>query len=305
MNARTRARGASESVTRFALRACRAAAVTLGAFLAASTTAAAAAPDAHGTATEISVSTVDHSPWDGILKRYVRRGEDGVNRFEYGAVDAADRKALDQYLSALQETAVTALGRDAQMAFWINLYNAYTVKLVLDHYPVASIRTIPAGRGPSLAALFRFDTWASMVLGGPWATPLATVEGDALSLDDIEHRILRPGWRDPRIHYAVNCAAMSCPNLSPAAFTADNLEAMLEGGARDYVNHPRGVRVEGDRARLSSIYRWYRKDFGGTQEAILAHLRNYADADLAAALDRAQAIEWLDYDWSLNEFPRE
>lgn len=239
MNARTRARGASESVTRFALRACRAAAVTLGAFLAASTTAAAAAPDAHGTATEISVSTVDHSPWDGILKRYVRRGEDGVNRFEYGAVDAADRKALDQYLSALQETAVTALGRDAQMAFWINLYNAYTVKLVLDHYPVASIRAIPAGRGPSLAALFRFDTWASMVLCGPWATPLATVEGDALSLNDIEHRILRPGWRDPRIHYAVNCAAMSCPNLSPAAFTADNLEAMLEGGARLRQSPPR------------------------------------------------------------------
>ena len=187
------------------------------------------------------------------------------------------------------------------MAFWINLYNAYMVKLVLDHYPAASIREIPGRPRSQPAALFRFETWASLFLGGPWASPLATVEGETLSLNDIEHRVLRPGWRDPRIHYAVNCASMSCPNLSPVAYTADNLDALLEGGARDYVNHRRGARVDGHRLLLSSIYRWYRKDFGGTQEAILAHLRIYADADLAVALDRVQAIDWLDYNWSLNE----
>ena len=297
MNARIRARGAAG---RTALRTCHAAAAVLCVILGASASMAAAL-DTHGTGTEISVNSVDHSPWDALLQRYVRGSDDGVNRFDYAAVAAADREALDRYLAALHAVPVARLGRDAQMAFWINLYNAFTVKLVLDHYPVASIREIPAGRGPSLAALFRFETWASLFLGGPWASPLATVEGETLSLNDIEHRVLRPGWRDPRIHYAVNCASMSCPNLSPVAYTADNLDALLEGGARDYVNHRRGARVDGDRLLLSSIYRWYRKDFGGTQEAILAHLRTYADADLAAALDRVQAIDWLDYDWSLNE----
>lgn len=295
-------RSAPEPIARFTLRTCHAIAAALGVSVAASTTMA-AAPDAHGASTEITMSRVDHSPWDALLQRYVRGGGDGVNRFDYAAVAAADRVALDRYLTALQAIAVAKLDRDSQMAFWINLYNAYTVKLVLDHYPVASIRQVPAGRGPSLAALFRADTWASMMLGGPWATPLVTVEGERLSLNDIEHRILRPRWRDPRIHYAVNCASISCPNLSPVAFTADNLETLLENGARAYVNHPRGAHAEGDRLRLSSIYRWYRKDFGGSKDAILAHLRTYAAPDLAAALDRVRTIEWLDYDWSLNDLP--
>ena len=259
------------------------------------------ATDAAGS--EIFVGSVDHSAWDILLRRYVRSIGDGVNRFDYGAVDAADRAALDRYLQALEVSAVGMLGRDAQMAFWINLYNAYTVKLVLNHYPVSSIRDVRAGRGPSLAALFRFETWASMVLGGPWAVPLVTVEGRRLSLNDIEHRILRPQWRDPRIHYAVNCASISCPNLSPAAYTADNLETLLEQGARDYVNHPRGVRIAGGRLQLSSLYRWYRGDFGDLDAAIVAHLKTYAEPDLAAALDSARAIEWLDYDWSLNDLP--
>ena len=286
MNARTKAQRASESLLRSAVQASCATAVALGMTVAASVTAA--APDAPGSRSELSVSPVDHSPWDRLLQRYVRRAEDGVNRFDYGAVETTDRAALDRYLAALQATAVTGLGRDAQMAFWINLYNAYTVKLVLDHYPVASIRDIPGGRGPSLAALFRFDTWASMVLGGPWASPIATVEGKRFSLNDIEHRVLRPAGAIPilRIHYAVNCASLSCPNLAPSAYTADNLEALLEGGARDYVNHPRGVRVEGGRAWLSSIYRWYDEDFGGSEEFLLAHLKRYAEPGLDAALER-------------------
>ena len=302
MNARTRAQGAVQPIPRIATRVCFAAAAALSASIAASTTMA-AAPDAHGAGPEVAVNAVDHSPWDALLQRYVRAGDDSVNRVDYAAVDAADRDALERYLRALQATPVAALDRGAQMAFWINLYNAYTVKLVLDHYPVASIREVPAGRGPSLAALFRFDTWASMFLGGPWATPIVRVEGRRLSLNDIEHRILRPGWSDPRIHYAVNCASMSCPNLSPVAYTSENLDALLERGARDYVNHPRGATAEGDRLHLSSIFRWYREDFGGTDEAILAHLRAYADSGLAAALDGVQAIEWLDYDWSLSDLP--
>ena len=138
---------------------------------------------------------------------------------------------------------------------------------------------------------------------GAGAAPLAVVEGERLSLNDIEHRILRPGWRDPRIRDAVNCAAMSCPDLSQVAYTADNLETLLERGARRYVNHPRGARVSGQRLQLSSIYRWYRGNFGGSEAALIAHLKNYAEPELAAALEGVNAIEWLDYDWSLNDLP--
>ena len=256
---------------------------------------------AEATPSKTAVGSIDHSQWDILLQRYVRSGEDGVNRFDYASVAPADRDALGRYLDTLQASAVASLGRDAQMAFWINLYNAQTVKLVLDHYPVASIRQISAGRGPSLAAIFRFDTWASMILGGPWATPLLTVEGKRLSLNDVEHRILRPRWRDPRIHYAVNCASMSCPNLTPVAYTAENLETLLERAAREYVNHPRGVRLQDGGLHLSSLYRWYRSDFGDSDEALIAHLRAYAAPGLAAELARVQTIKWLDYDWSLND----
>src|SRR5260370_23661258 len=111
----------------------------------------------------------------------------------------------------------------------MNLYEEMTVKIVLDHYPVKSIRDIAISPG--------------LFATGPWGRKLITIEGRAVSLDDIEHRILRPIWRDPRVHYAVNCAALGCPNLARRAYDAQRLETMLEVAARTYVNHPRGSSV--------------------------------------------------------------
>ncbi len=229
----------------------------------------------------------DHGPWAAFLNRYLRRGADGINRLAYAAVTNADRDLLRRYVDALAAVTPADMARDAQFAYWVNLYNALTVDTVLDHYPVASIRDIDISPG-----------WFA---DGPWGKKLLTVDGADLSLDDIEHRILRPIWRDPRVHYAVNCAALGCPNLRPQPFTAARLDAMLDAGARAYVNHPRGARVRDGKLRVSSIYVWFRADFGGDDAGVIAHVKHYAEPELRRALSGVRRIASHDYDWALND----
>ena len=234
-----------------------------------------------------SSETIDHSAWDRFVKAYVSEHEDGVNRVAYGRVNRADRQALEDYIRGLTETSISRFNRDEQQAFWINLYNALTVKIVLDHYPVASIRDIDISPG------FFSD--------GPWGAEIITVENEPVSLDDIEHRILRPIWRDPRIHYAVNCASIGCPNLLTRAVTAENAEGYLDEGARAYINDKRGAEVRGGDLIVSSIYDWFEADFGGNEAGVIAHLRRYADQDLAAKLAGITSISDDRYDWDLND----
>jgi len=231
--------------------------------------------------------TVDHSAWDRMLAAHIVASPDGINRFSYGRVTAADKRTLKTYLAALEGAKVTVLKPGEQRAFWINLYNALTIDVVLDHYPVKSIKDIAIGPG--------------LFTSGPWGRPLVTVEGRKLSLDNIEHDILRKVWRDPRVHYAVNCASIGCPNLMAKAFTGGDLDDMLTQGARDYINHPRGARVGDGRLRLSQIYSWYRKDFGASEAELLRHLSVYAGPGLKKHLAGIDRIAGYDYDWSLNE----
>lgn len=231
---------------------------------------------------------VDHSAWDRFLNRYlITAHPSGINRLRYGDVTAKDSQELGSYIDSLQGIPVSRLNRDEQMAYWINLYNAATVKVVLDHYPVSSITKI--------------DLSSGLLSRGPWDAKLLEVEGEEVSLNDIEHRILRPIWRDPRVHYAVNCASIGCPNLQNLAYTAANLEALLEKGAREYINHPRGASFQGNKLVLSSIYDWFQEDFGGSEEGVLRHLRRYAAAELAGRLDGYSGRIGYAYDWSLNE----
>lgn len=116
----------------------------------------------------------------------------------------------------------------------------------------------------------------------------------------MEHRILRPLWKDNRVHYAVNCASLGCPNLQPQAYTPENMELLLEKGAREYVNHSRGVRFAGERLYLSSIYDWFQADFGESDEAVLRHLRQYAAPDIASRLKEFRGKISYDYDWRIN-----
>jgi len=234
-----------------------------------------------------ATTRLDHGAWDGFLRRYVARKDDGINRVAYAKVSATDRQALDRYIGALAATKVSGLARAEQRAYWINLYNALTVQVVLKRYPVASIRDI--------------DISSGLFADGPWDKKLVTIEGAKVSLNDIEHRILRPIWRDPRIHYAVNCASLGCPNLRRQAYTADNTEALLEAGARDYVNHPRGVTFDGGRLVVSSIYVWFKPDFGGSDAGVIAHLRRYAATALKKKLENASSVDRHTYDWRLND----
>lgn len=240
-----------------------------------------------------STLSIDHRDWDDFLKRYRSMGADGIARFDYARA-RSERAVLDFYLAELTMVPIARFNRAEQLAFWINLYNALTIRTVLSRYPVDSIRDIDISPG-LLASLFA---------GGPWGAKLIRIDGAELSLDDIEHRILRPIWRDARIHYAVNCAALGCPNLPPEAFTAENAETLLEAGARAYVNHPRGATVTEGRLVVSSIYDWYQEDFGGDDAGVIAHLRRYADGPLADALARITTIADDRYDWALNDVKR-
>jgi hypothetical protein len=163
---------------------------------------------------------------------------------------------------------------------------ALTVEIVLSCYPVESIRDISISPG--------------LFSRGPWDAKLLTVEGEKLSLNDVEHRILRPIWQDARVHYSVNCASLGCPNLQPMAFTAENTDNLLERGAKEYVNHPRGVAVRNRKLRVSSIYVWFREDFGGNADDLMEHWREYAEGPLAEALQSYSGGLEHDYDWRLN-----
>lgn len=232
-----------------------------------------------------NLTRIDHSAWAGFLKKYLVVAKAGApNLVRYGAVSAADQRALIDYVSALTAIAVTKLTRAEQQAYWINLYNALTVKTILDHYPLASIRDIGSG-------------WFGT---GPWDLKLIKVEGLESSLNDIEHRILRPIWQDNRIHYAVNCASHSCPNLQPEPFTSENSDRLLDQAAHDYVNSPRGVSIEGDKLILSNIYDWYQIDFGGSEATLLSYLAEVATPELATRIKAFRCSVNFAYDWRLN-----
>lgn len=238
---------------------------------------------------ERNPAVIDHSEWQRLLSRYlITDDSSGVNLFDYRLVSQQDRELLQDYLQALQAIDPRDYRKVVQKAYWINLYNALTVELILEHYPVRTITKL----GESLFAF------------GPWDDDIATVAGQTLTLNDIEHEILRPIWSDPRIHYAVNCASYSCPNLSATAFTSANTERLLEAGAQAYVNHPRGVRFNDGDLELSSIYDWYQKDFGDDEQQLLDHLIQYAEPSLKARLVRFQQqggdLDY-DYNWNLNE----
>lgn len=231
---------------------------------------------------------------DALLGRYLVLPADGVARVDYARWKgtAADMAALDAWIAAAAERRPSAMPRAEAFAFWANLYNALTLKVVLDRYPVRSIRDIRSTGVP-------FDP---RQFNGPWRTRLVAVEGRRMSLDDIEHETMRPTFRDPRVHYAVNCASIGCPNLRPRAFRAATLEADLDDAARAFVNHPRGATLRPDgRLVVSSIYHWFKEDFSGTDAGVIAHLRRYAAPPLAARLAGVGAIADHAYDWALND----
>lgn len=259
--------------------------------MASATSAPAASPsEMFGKFKSGSTVTVDHSAWTKLLKTYVVASPDGINRVRYAAFKREGHAALKAYIAALSATGVAALDRNEAFAYWANLYNAKTIDIVLDAYPVKSIKDISLGGG-----------LVATLTGGPWKAKVLNVAGQDLSLDDIEHAILRPVFKDPRVHYAVNCASIGCPNLMDEAFTGATLDVKLNAGARAYLNNPRGLSVTNGTATASSIYDWFQADFGGSAKGVLAHAKAFADPALKQQLESITTIASFGYDWSLND----
>jgi hypothetical protein len=238
--------------------------------------------DGNWTVKGTKAEAINHDAWDKILTRYARANADGINRIDYKGIQTKATNELKGYLAGLQAIKISEYPRDEQFAYWVNLYNAATVQAIVDNYPLESIRDI------------------GLLGQGPWKDKVLTVEGKKLSLDDVEHGILRPIWKDVRIHYAVNCASLGCPNLALKAYRAATLEPMLEDAARAYINHPRGFAKVKDTLVASNIFEWYQSDWG-KEANVLAHARKYANPQTAALLKDAVAIDSYDYDWALND----
>lgn len=228
---------------------------------------------------------VDHKAWDSFLSKYTRKNAQGINLVAYGGVSSEDKKSLQNYLNKLQATDVTKLNRNEQYAFWLNLYNASIVNVVLNNDRVSSVLKIKSN---------------PLDFKGPFNDAVATVHGKTLSPDTIESGIVRPIWNVPNLHYGFNCAAISCPNLQPQAFTGKTVNKQLDAAARSFINDPRGVRTSNGKVIASKIYFWYSEDFGG-EKGVLSHIRQYANQDLAAKLKGKTKINAYEYDWMLNK----
>jgi hypothetical protein len=234
---------------------------------------------------------VSHAAWTALLGEYVKQGRDGVNRVDYRGLKARGEARLKSYVAMLEGARPSAMSPRGRKAYWINLYNAKTLDIVLSRYPVGSIRDISLP-GPD-----------GKPTDGPWGAKQLRVEGIELSLDEIEKKILIPEFMDFRIHYALNCLSIGCPNLLPEAFVAARLESQLDAAARAFVNHPRGITIKPGRVEASSIYEWYADSLGGF-DGVIAHLRLHARPELRRRLASVRTIDAYDYDWTLNDTAR-
>ena len=234
----------------------------------------------------------DHGPFDQVLQEYV--DDQGLVRY---AALAKDRAQLDSYVDSLglyspESHPDCFPTREHELAYWINAYNAFTLRGVIDAYPIASVKD-------------------AFVLSGFFNRQTFVAGGREMTLDHIENKIIRPTYQEPRIHFAVNCAALSCPQLDNRAFTAPDLDAHLERVLTRFAQDPNHVRLQEKRLYLSKILDWYGEDFSAwfptdrpnpeDMPTIVNYLRPYLLPDLAARLTEDIAIEYNEYDWALNE----
>lgn len=237
--------------------------------------------------------TVNHARFDRVLTEYV----DAAGFVDYARLQAHADSLLRPYLQQLAETDPAALDREARLAFWINAYNAYTIKLILDHYPVESINDIKPGAGPAVPKV-----------NSPFKLDVGEVAGKVRTLDEIEHGIIRERFDEPRIHFALVCAAVSCPRLRKEAYTGDRLNDQLDDQARTFLHDTdKNVVPAGEeRVALSRIFKWFDEDFGGSSASIQRFIAPYFDGNVRTNLEQAgYDLSYREYDWSLNDQSRQ
>lgn len=236
-------------------------------------------------ASKVMPMSVETTAYATVLTRNITPGADGVTLFGYAAAKTNGDHAVIKAFIADQTALTPSTMTDAQAtAYWANLYNAVTLDVVLDDYPIKSIRSL--------------GSFSS----GPWKRDVVTVEGEVLSLDNIEHDILRVDFATPYIHYMVNCASFGCPNLRDTLWTADGLDADQKAAASDFINSDRGVMIRKDgRIAVSKIYNWFAADFGDSEDDLRAHLAQHATGPRLDALTSGAKFKGSHYNWDLNQ----
>ena len=221
---------------------------------------------------------ISHEIWDGLLKKHVQK--DGFVNYKGFQ---SDTQVLDEYLNILSAShPQKSWSKAEQMAYWINAYNAFTVKLIIDNYPVESIKDIKKG---------------IPFVNSVWDIKFINIQGIEYDLNNIEHSILREYYNDARIHAAINCASFSCPLLRNEAFVAQKLEAQLEDATHKFINDPLRNNITSERAEISKIFLWFGGDFKKDKGSIRNFLKQYSDVKIT---DETK-INHMDYDWSLND----
>jgi len=236
-------------------------------------------------AKQVSMDGVNHTVFDGLLQKYVN--ESGDVNYTAWKRNSADLNALAGYLKTLSKgSRSTPATRNGQLAYWINAYNAVTLHGILREYPTTSIRN-------HTAKLFGYNIWHDLLLNAG---------GRPISLDSIEHKVLRK-MNEPRIHFAIVCASKSCPRLLNRAYTGAGLERQLTENTRKFFATPRHFRHQGGTFQLSSILSWFAEDFGATKAAQLKTIAPYLPTAAArqAAVANSVSVSYITYDWSLND----
>ena len=220
---------------------------------------------------------MDHSLYGELLSKDVNNGVVDYQGFKN------EEAKLDEYLTVLENTNVSELSRDERFAFYVNAYNAWTIKLILSAYP--GIKSIK-----DLGNIFK----------SPWEKEIVRINGRVLSLDDIEHDILRAQFKDPRVHFAINCASKSCPPLIPEPYRGSTLNRQLDNATRAFINDPKSNYLKGNQLYVSRIFKWFSEDFN---DDVVGFFLKYAEGDFKKELEAKKdelKIVYLDYDWSLN-----
>jgi hypothetical protein len=220
----------------------------------------------------------EHKLWDKLTKLYVT--EDGFVDYK-GFVK--DSTKLNQYLELLSANHPNdRWSSDQRKAYWINAYNAFTVKLIVKNYPVKSIKDLGG-------SIYKVNT--------PWDIKFINIGDEQYDLNNIEHSILRKEWEDPRIHAAVNCASVSCPGLRQGAFTADNLDKQLDEQMKSFIQDESKNRITKDKLKLSKIFKWFTGDFKNVAPSEIAYLNRFTKVKISEDAE----IDYFEYDWDLNE----
>ena len=225
---------------------------------------------------------VSHELWDQLLKKHV--AADGFVDYKGFMRDSAQLNAYTQLLSGAHPNNQN-WSRNEQMAYWINAYNAFTIQLVTRHYPVASIKDIKRG---------------IPFVNTVWDLKFIKIQGYTYDLNNIEHNILRPVFKDARIHCAVNCASYSCPPLRAEAYTAQRLDEQLTDAVRQFLRDPLRNKITTEKAEVSEIFKWFKGDFEESEGSLRNFLKKYAPVEIT---DQT-VISHIDYDWSLNDLKR-